>query len=154
MRAGGSAWLERSADNTCVAETERSRVQISPGPLLHRLLLFAKRPQGSRNPHNVNGRRFFIDFCYGSDGGSYHFEGFVGTAHDGLTLLWIIINETEADLAGAVLPEKLKKSVPKGSRNVPLADWLFAHDSESEVASSHTSRQLFFLLMTRTPSAT
>ena len=78
----------------------------------------------------------------------------MGTAHDGLTLLLIIINETEADLAGAVLPEKLKKSVPKGGRNVPLADWLFALDSESEVAPSHTSRQSFFLLMMRTPSAT
>lgn len=78
----------------------------------------------------------------------------MGTAHDGLTLLWIVINQTKADLAGAVLPEKLEKSVPKGARNVPMADCLFAHDSEGEVAPSHTSRQSFFLLMMRTPSAT
>ena len=67
----------------------------------------------------------------------------MGTAHDGLTPLWIIINEAEVDLAGAVLPEELKKSVPKGARNVPLADWLFTHDPESEVAPSHTPRQFF-----------
>ena len=37
----------------------------------------------------------------------------MGTAHDGLTILLIIINETESDLAGSILSEKLKKSVPK-----------------------------------------
>ena len=33
-RAGSSAWSERSADRGCLSpsETERSRVQISPGP--------------------------------------------------------------------------------------------------------------------------
>ncbi len=40
MWAGGSAWLERSADKG--AETERSRVQISPGPFLMFLLSFAE----------------------------------------------------------------------------------------------------------------
>lgn len=42
----------------------------------------------------------------------------MGTAHDGLTILLIIINETESDLAGAILPEKLKKSVPKDALNI------------------------------------
>jgi len=42
----------------------------------------------------------------------------VGTAHDGLTTLLVIINETESDLAGSILPEKLEKSVPKDALKI------------------------------------
>lgn len=42
----------------------------------------------------------------------------MGTAHDGLATLLVIINETESDFAGSVLSEKLEKSVPKDALKI------------------------------------
>jgi len=78
----------------------------------------------------------------------------MGTAHYGLSLLLIIFDEAEVNLAGAILSKKLNNSVPNGARNILLIDWFFAHDSESEITSSHTTGQPFFPLTMRTPWAT
>jgi len=84
----------------------------------------------------VDGGGFFIYLRYGGDGGSNYFKGFVGAAHDGITFLWVVLNEGEVSLAGAVLSEELKNGGPNGVHDIFLVDGLFTFDLKSEIASS------------------
>ena len=60
----------------------------------------------------------------------------MGATHDGITFLWVIINEGEVGLAGAVFPEELKDGGPNGVHDILLLDSLFTFDLKNEITSS------------------